>query len=190
MARNQSSWPRLWLMTDERIGASLFDAIDRLPDGQAGIVLRHYATPPPERTALARRIATLCRARRLTLAIAGDMGLAREVGADLIHNPTTDPGGLPVSRSTHSEEQAKEAASAGASLLFLSPIFPTRSHPGRPAIAREEARRILVAISIPVIALGGMDARRFAEREADGFYGWAAIDAWLGENQNLKAVPT
>ena len=29
------------------------------------------------------------------------------------------------------------------------------------------------------IALGGMDARKFVRAEKDGFYGWAAIDAWI-----------
>ena len=42
---------------------------------------------------------------------------------------------------------------------------------------------------VPAIALGGMDARRFRQVQRLGFYGWAAIDAWLPD-QKRKAVPT
>ena len=38
MAANQSLWPREWLMTDERIGERLWEAVDGLPPG-AGVVL-------------------------------------------------------------------------------------------------------------------------------------------------------
>jgi thiamine-phosphate pyrophosphorylase len=38
-------------MTDERLGDALWTALRRLPRG-AGIVFRHYATPPAERRAL------------------------------------------------------------------------------------------------------------------------------------------
>ena len=36
---------------------------------------------------------------------------------------------------------------------------------------------MLRGIETPAIALGGMTARRF--RKLHGFYGWAAIDAWI-----------
>jgi thiamine-phosphate pyrophosphorylase len=97
----------------------------------------------------------------------------------LVHNPTSDPGVLPVSRSAHSLEEAKAARDADTSLIFLSPIFPTRSHPGENALSREAARQIVADCPIPVIALGGMNRARFARLEQDGFYGWAGIDAWL-----------
>jgi thiamine-phosphate pyrophosphorylase len=35
-------------------------------------------------------------------------------------------------------------------------------------------------LDAPVIALGGMDARRAAGLWQIGVYGWAAIDAWTG----------
>jgi thiamine-phosphate pyrophosphorylase len=35
-------------------------------------------------------------------------------------------------------------------------------------------------LGVPVIALGGMDARRAASLGPFGIYGWAAIDAWAG----------
>jgi thiamine-phosphate pyrophosphorylase len=179
MAANQPPWPREWLMTDERLGDRLWAAIDGLSEG-AGVVFRHHLTGLAERTTMMHRVAGACRKRGLVLAVAGDVDLARAAGAALAHNPVGDPAELPVSRSAHSAEEAKAACDAGASLLFLSPIHATRSHPGREPLPRDSARRIVAACPIPVIALGGMDRARFEELRHDGFYGWAGIDAWLG----------
>ena len=183
MAASQPPWPREWLMTDERIGDQLWEAIEALPPG-AGMVFRHYATPDEERVSLGRRIAGHCRRRGLVLAVARDAELARELGAQLVHNPAFDPCSLHVSRSAHSLEEAKAACETGTSLLFVSPVFPTRSHPGRPALGQEEAVRIARACPTPAIALGGMDLARFHKLEAAdprAFHGYAGIDCWLGE---------
>ncbi|HVM23306.1 MAG TPA: thiamine phosphate synthase [Sphingomicrobium sp.] len=178
MNAHQRIWPRLWLMTDERMGDALWAAIERLPAG-AGLVFRHYVTEADPRAALGRRIADLCRTRAITLAVARDVALARELGADLVHNPAGATGDLPFSRSVHSVEEAERARVEGAALVFVSPVRPTRSHPGQPALAPEEAARIARAAAVPAIALGGMNARLFAPFERDGFHGWAGIDAWI-----------
>jgi thiamine-phosphate pyrophosphorylase len=180
MAANQPQWPREWLMTDERMSDRLWEAIEALPPG-AGIVFRHNATPEAERAALARRVARLCEGRGLMLAVARNIDLATSLDAALVHNPMTGPGLLPLSRSAHSADEAQAAIDAGASLIFLSPIHWTRSHPELQALPRDTARQIVAASPVPVIALGGMNRARFNELEGDGYYGWAGIDAWLGE---------
>ena len=180
MEPNQSPWPREWLMTDERIGDRLWDAIEALPEG-AGIVFRHYVTPSDERTAFARRIADYCRQKGLTLAVARDAALAESIDAQLIHNPLGGEHALPSSRSAHSLAEAESACKSGASLIFLAPIYATRSHPERPPLDRQVSRQIVAACAVPVIALGGMNRARFEELKSDGFYGWAGIDAWLDE---------
>lgn len=185
MAANQPPWPREWLMTDERMGDRLWEAIDGMPSG-SGVVFRHYTTSEQERAKLVARVVEICRGRGLILAIARDVRLARELGAQLVHNPAANPAGLPFSRSAHSLTEARAACTSGASLIFLSPMFPTRSHPGAQPLSREDARAIVAACQVPVIALGGMSRLRFAELEGDGFYGWAGIDAWLGERPSRE----
>ena len=178
MGTRQTDWPRTWLMTDERLGRRLWEAIDRLP-ACSGIVLRHYSLAAVERRRLAEQIAQICQSRDLVLAVAGDANLALAVGADLIHNPSgPTPDLLPVSMAVHSLEQADQAQRNAASIVFVSPVFATRSHPDRKALGAEQAQRIARAGIAAAIALGGMNARRFARLE--GFHGWAGIDAWLG----------
>ena len=179
MNARQRDWPRAWLMTDERMGDRLWEAIDRLPIKHSGIVFRHYRTPPVTRAALAGRIAEICRRRSLMLAIAGDEDLARTLRADLIHNPAEPPVDLAFSRSIHSMEEAEAAREAGAALVFVSPVYPTRSHPGQKPLGLARAKRIAEATGAPAIALGGMTEFKFPRLEREGFYGWAGIDAWL-----------
>jgi thiamine-phosphate pyrophosphorylase len=178
MNGRQKVWPREWLMTDERMGQRLWDAIDRLQHGRGGVAFRHYELEAARRTTLARRVAEICRRRELTLAIARDSGLARAVGAQLVHNPVEPVDDLPFSRAVHSIAEAEAARAEGAALVFVSPVRPTRSHPGSKGLGKARAARIAHAAGVPAIALGGIDRLAWMGMR-DVFYGWAGIDAWL-----------
>jgi thiamine-phosphate pyrophosphorylase len=79
----------------------------------------------------------------------------------------------------HSAREIRDAQLGGAELLLLSPLYPTRTHPEwRPLPAMRAAALVRLA-KVPVIALGGMDSRRFRGVRKLGFAGWAGIDAWL-----------
>ena len=180
MTANQPPWPREWLMTDERIGDRLWQAIERVPPG-GGVVFRHYSLEPAQRLKLGKSVAAAAEARQLVLSVAQDVELAGEMGAQLIHNPM-GPAPQPFSLAVHDEAQAHQARLAGAALVFVSPVFRTRSHPGSSALGAEEAARLVKIASCPAIALGGMDAARFRELEAahpGAFHGYAGIDCWL-----------
>jgi len=172
-------------MTDERMGEQLWTAIERLPIN-AGIVFRHYATPSEARVTLAKRIADICHDRSLAFAVAADVDVARSLGADLVHNPAGPTHDLPFSRAVHSIEEAEAAKAEGAALVFVSPIYPTRSHPGREQLAPAVALQIAKAAGVPAIALGGMDSDKFEQLKREGFYGWAGIDAWVSEKSVLR----
>ena len=77
--------------------------------------------------------------------------------------------------------EAEAAKAEGASLVFVSAVFATRSHPGREPLGVAKAAEIARAAAVPAIALGGMTVLNFTQLEREGFYGWAGIDAWLGE---------
>jgi thiamine-phosphate pyrophosphorylase len=75
-------------------------------------------------------------------------------------------------------KDAIAARGEGAALVFISPVYPTLSHPGQPALGAERAIELARAAGVPAIALGGMTKDRFAPLEQGGFHGWAGIDAW------------
>jgi thiamine-phosphate pyrophosphorylase len=173
--------PRIWMLTDERQGDDLFDALKRLPDG-AGLVFRHYSLPESERRDLFARIATEGRRKGLLLMLAGAPEQALEWGAAGSHGRFS---GRPVtgslrSMSVHDHAELEEAEQTGAKFIFVSPVFATRSHPGATALGPKGFEAIARKASVPVIALGGVNAARAEELMALGAHGWAAIDAWAG----------
>jgi thiamine-phosphate pyrophosphorylase len=168
-------------MTDERIGDRLWQAIDRLPADDGGIIFRHYGLDERARLELGRKVAAAARERRLVLAVASSGVLAAELGASLIHNPPGVPE-LPFSLSVHDETQAKIARERGAALAFIAPVYGTRSHPGTVPLGVARAAILAQLASCQAIALGGMNEVRFEAlgRDFPGlFYGYAGIDCWL-----------
>ena len=159
-------------MTDERI-ADVVGAVRRLPRG-AGVVFRHYATPSSERRRLWRLLLRVARARGLLLMRAGVEALPGEMG---VHGRAGAAAGVRT-WPAHSRAEAVTGARAGADALFVSPVFATRSHPGAEPLGPRRARAIGAGLGVPLIALGGVDARRF--RRLHGFAGWAAIDGLAG----------
>jgi thiamine-phosphate pyrophosphorylase len=156
------------MMTDERQGEGLWTALERLTRG-AGIVFRHYSLPQRERRAMFEAVRRIAWKRSLILIAAGPP-LA---GADGVHGRRG--AGLNTA-SAHNLRELKAAERAGADLVFLSPVFATRSHPEAKPLGPHRFALIAHQAKVPVIALGGMDAER--ARTLGGAYGWAGIDAW------------
>jgi len=166
--------PRLWLMTDERLGERLFEALANLPQG-GGIVFRHYGLAETERRVLFDQVKAVAQARHQLLLLAGPAAQASEWGADGSHG--RGPGRGLRSAPAHDLAEMLAADRAGADLIFLSPVFQTRSHPGAATLGPADFNRLALRTNRPVIAVGGMNALRARRlREA---YGWAGIDAWL-----------
>lgn len=147
-------------MTDERLGSTLFDVIMRLPKG-AGIVFRHYSLPLRERMALFKQIKKIARKRGLMVVIGGTTH-GRNRGA--------------ITAPVHTVPQRVAAERAGAQLIFVSPVFATRSHSGATPLGRVRFGMLIRQSRVPVIALGGMTADRARSLSDFGIYGWAAIE--------------
>lgn len=150
-------------MTDERMGDALWTALERLPRG-SGVIVRHYSLPACERRALLARVERIA-ARRALLVLVGGVKHGRNRGA--------------VTAPVHSRRELLAAVRAGAAALFVSPVYATRSHSGAQALGRVRLGLMIGGAGVPVIALGGMDERRWRALRPLGVYGWAAIDAWL-----------
>lgn len=170
--------PRLWLMTDERVAdAALLGAAARLPRG-SGIVFRHYSLSAPARRALFEKVRAIARRRGVVLLLAGPERQAVAWRADGFHGRAgRRHRHLLRSVSAHGMAEIRRAERAGAHLLFLSPLFPTRSHPGGRTLGRVRFGLLARQAHVPVIALGGMTAARAEPLRGLRAHGWAAIDA-------------
>jgi thiamine-phosphate pyrophosphorylase len=151
-----------------------------LPRGRAGVVLRHDADPG--RAALGRDLARICRERRLVLVVAGDERLAAALraGVHLRGGRRPGPHRLPgiVTSSAHSVPDLWRAARAAADLVFLSPAFPTQSHPGAPGLG--PLRWGAMARRVPgmrLAALGGVDGTSVRRLPRNACHAAGAIGA-------------
>lgn len=179
--------PGIWLFSDERARTGLLALAAQLPPG-SGIVLRHDSLPPGARWRLLRRLMRMGRARGLTVLLAGTPGTARRWGANGVHLRQRDAHrarqahalGLIVTLPVHDAREARRARQAKADAAFVSPLHPTRSHPGAPALGPAAWLRLARLAGGQAIALGGMTAARARQlnRASCVGAGWAAIDAW------------
>jgi thiamine-phosphate pyrophosphorylase len=164
--------PRLWLMTDERMGEALWTSLAALPKG-SGVVFRHYGSP--DREHLFKAVQRIAKARRLVV-VAGPEKLARHWRAVGSHSRSTHRAIRLRTAPVHSFRELIAAERSGADLLFVSPVFETRSHAGAKALGRVRFGQLIRKAKTPVIALGGMTEPKARSLGGFGIWGWAAID--------------
>lgn len=182
-ARTDKRLPRVWLMTDERVGeADLLRAIERLPRGSA-IVVRHYALDDVVRRRLFERVRRVARRRGCVMLLAGAPALALAWGADGHHGRARKHRGMGVgakpwlhSAPVHDSRELLAASRAGADAILLSPLMATRSHPGARPLGAFRFAMLARRSPVPVIALGGVHPRHAALVDRLGASGFAAID--------------
>lgn len=157
-ARRAGGVAPLWLFTDDRRMQQVERAVAGLPVGLCGVVYRHDGEGPGARAALLRRVASICRARRLALVVAGGRAGApawvgrhwragaggRRLGAGL------------VTSSAHGVAELVRAERAGADRIFLSPAFATESHVGARGLGPLRWAAMARRGRRPVFALGGI----------------------------------
>lgn len=160
-------------------------AMGRLNPGD-GVLFRPYDLP--DHAVMVRRLAGLARRQRLVLLLAGhDWRLAAAAGAAGIHLPQalarrlSDPGlrlwlrrGHLLTVACHDRAALARARALDADAAVLSPVFPTRSHPGAAPLGATRFALWAARAGVAVLGLGGVNRRNaHALRYAAG---WAAID--------------
>lgn len=174
--RNRHPLPRRWLMTDPRLG-NLEAVVQCLPRG-TGIIFRHYDLALRERRALFDRVRAIARKRRLMLVLAASPATAAGWNADGAHDRSPRPSRGIRTAAVHNNRDRMTAYRAGADLIFVSPVFATRSHPGSRPLGLARAGLVAGPMRHRTVALGGIDERRARALRVLGFYGWAGIDAF------------
>jgi thiamine-phosphate pyrophosphorylase len=131
-----------------------------------------------------RATRSLCARHGVTFVVNDDVEAALMLGADGVHLGRTDEGatrakehGLLLGLSAATLEQAR-AAAGQADYVGAGPVWDTPSKTDAdPAIGLDGLREICRAITIPVVAIGGIDAGNAAECIHAGAAGVAVIRA-------------
>ena len=81
--------------------------------------------------------------------------------------------------SAHSTDGCRNAERNGFDYVFISPVFPTSSHPGEAALGLDKLSRICAAVRIPVFALGGITGENMKSCFVAGAQGTASISLYM-----------
>lgn len=154
--------------------------------GIRGVMLRAHHLGPAEYARLADALAGLCLqygARLLLNTESGGMHDAAD-GLHFTSRRLLACRKRPVNQhilfgaSCHNAAEIQHALAVGADYLLLSPVLPTLSHPGAPALGWEGLAALLSSCPVPVFALGGLDDSHLQHAKSLGALGIACIGAW------------
>ena len=183
-----------------RGGRTLEEVASQAVEGGAHAVqIREKDLSTAELYELAATLHAVLRGRALLL-VNDRIDVALAIGADGVHFPER---ALPakqardmardvcciIGRSVHSVEAAVTAKADGADYVQVGTVFETASKPGRPAAGLILVREVRDAVSIPVIAVGGIDAGNAAAVIAAGAAGIAVIGAIMHADAPRQAPP-
>ena len=156
--------------------------------GATVVQLRLKGAPTEAVVALGRALADL----DAELVVNDDVDAALELGVG-VHLGQGDAGvarareaGIPVGLSVRTRREAAVAEFAGATYIGAGPIWatPTKSDAGAP-IGLDGLRDVCLSVSVPVVAIGGIDAANAADCIRAGAAGVAVIRA-VAEIERLR----
>ncbi len=169
----------------------------------AGIGLFQYRNKQGSRRAIydeALRLSTLVRGAGALFIVNDHADIAVAVDAQGVHLGQDD---LPIEHarkllgqgriigiSTHSLDQARTAASAGADYIGFGPIFRTVTKDAGPLQGLERLRQVRNEVNIPILAIGGITRENAVDVFAAGADGIAVISAVLGAPDTGAAART
>lgn len=90
--------------------------------------------------------------------------------------------------SARTVEEAEAAESAGADYLGVGAVFPTATKTDAEPVARETLAAICAAVRIPVVAIGGLNAKNIPLLEGSGISGAAVVSAVMGAEDPEEAA--
>lgn len=173
--------PVLWIFSDpERLSDPLL--LPRFAPARTGLVHR------PAKAVRSDQVALAAIARRFAMMLVLSKDHAGLPGTNLHYPERSLRGGRAprnaalsgrlITAAAHNESALVAAARAGADAAFISPVFATRSHPGRPALGVARAARLALLarrLGLLPFALGGIetpsDVRRLYATEFAGVAG-------------------
>lgn len=178
---------------------TLYDQVKKALDGGATFVqLREKNLDREDFLAEAKEIQKLCREYGVPFVINDEVSIAKDIYADGVHVGQSDMEAMDVRKilgpdkilgvSAQTVEQAVIAEKHGADYLGVGAVFTTGSKDDADDVSHETLKAICEAVSIPVIAIGGITKDNVAELAGSGICGVAVISAIFGQKDIQKAT--
>jgi hydroxymethylpyrimidine kinase/phosphomethylpyrimidine kinase/thiamine-phosphate diphosphorylase len=93
-----------------------------------------------------------------------------------------------IGRSTNTLEQAQQAEADGADYVAVGSIYPTKSKEQFTVVGLERLRQIREAVTLPIVAIGGINEGNVAEVAGAGADAVAVISAVVEADDVEKAA--
>ena len=179
---------RSWLSE----GETLTDAVKNALDGGVTFVqIREKDLDEENFEKEAVELKALCAQYGVPFVVNDNVALAKKIDCDGVHVGQDDMEAGSVREllgpdkilgvSASSVEEALLAQERGADYLGVGAVFPTTSKDDADAVSREMLQAICQAVSIPVIAIGGISMQNVEELAGCGLDGIAVISAIFGQ---------
>ena len=161
-----------------------------LQNGATCLQLREKALDPAAFREEARQMAVLCGRYGVPLIINDNVEVALACGAAGVHLGQQD---MPIAQarrmagpdlilgaSAHTVQEALEAQAAGADYLGVGAVFSTSTKADASPLPLTTLREICAAVSIPVVAIGGITETNLLQLTGCGAAGVAVVSAIFG----------
>lgn len=177
----------------------MIDAARKVIKGGAKVLqLRDKHHDKGELLALARKLSGLCSESGTLFIINDYLDIVLASEADGVHVGQKDlpisviRKELPIDKivgiSTKTLAQAKKAESAGADYIAVGSIFPSPTKVSALVVGLEHLRQVRKAVSIPIVAIGGINKENIGEVMAAGADSAAVISAVLTQDDIESAT--
>lgn len=191
----------LYAVTDRHWlnGRSLNEVVKESLDGGVTFVqLREKELDDETFLKEAKELQSLCGEYHVPFVINDNVDIAMKINADGVHVGQSDmeagdvrsklgPDKI-IGVSAATVEQAVLAEKRGADYLGVGAVFPTGSKDDAVDVSHETLKAICEAVSIPVIAIGGISKKNIHELSGSGICGVAVISSIYAADDIKKAA--
>lgn len=178
---------------------TLYEQVEKaLKGGATFIQLREKNLDDESFYREALEIQELCKRYKVPFVINDNVDIAIKINADGVHVGQSDMEALDVRAklgndkiigvSAQTVEQALLAEKHGADYLGVGAVFPTGSKDDADDVSHETLKAICDAVSIPVVAIGGISKDNVSELKGTGICGIAVISAIFGASDIESAT--
>lgn len=196
MTLAQARWRGLYAITDAALcepGGVAGAVAQALEGGAAMIQYRDKSTDQLRRRREAELLAELCRSFEVPFIVNDDVQLATHVAASGVHIGRDD-GSLAAARRDlgpdaiigvscyHQLELAEQAQREGADYVAFGRFFHSSTKPGQPQADLALLRSAQTRLTVPVVAIGGINADNAAPLIAAGASMLACIHSVFGQS--------
>ena len=186
---------RTWLKEGETLTGVCADV---LKNGATFLQIREKDLDQADFEREAKELKALCAGRGVPFVVNDSVQIALDIGADGVHVGQSDICGRDIRAmigpdrilgiSAGTVQEAAAAQAAGADYIGVGAVFPTSTKKDARSLSVSQLREICRAVTIPVVAIGGISAANLMQLAGSGVDGIAVVSAIFGARDPGRAA--